>query len=100
VEWGYAMADEGLVRIYRMPGGTTDQYDKVTAAAGDVVAAGASVHLAGTTDTDLWVVEVWPSAEALAAWQESQAAGRAAQDATFDEVDVIECDLHRFLTAG
>ena len=67
------MIDQGLVRIYRMPGGTNAQYDEVVAAAGDVIAAGAEVHLAGSNESDLWVIEVWPSTEALAAWQASQA---------------------------
>jgi hypothetical protein len=42
------MNDQGLVRIYRMPGGTNAQYDEVVGAAGDVIAAGAAVHLAGS----------------------------------------------------
>jgi len=72
------MSDNGIVRIYRMPGGTNEQYDEVVAAAGDVIAAGARVHLGGSNDSDLWVIEVWPSADDLAAWLQSQAAGNAA----------------------
>ena len=93
------MIDQGLVRIYRMPGGTNAQYDEVVAAAGDVIAAGAEVHLAGSNESDLWVIEVWPSSEALAAWQASQAKGNAAQQAIFPNPEVIEFDLHRLLTA-
>jgi hypothetical protein len=66
------MSDQGIVRIYRMPGATNNQYDEVVAAAGDVIAAGARVHLGGSNDSDLWVIEVWPSADALAAWQASR----------------------------
>jgi len=91
------MNDQGLVRIYRMPGGTNAQYDEVVAAAGDVIAAGANVHLAGSNESDLWVIEVWPSAAELSAWQESQAAGNAAQAAIFPNPEVIEFDLHRLL---
>lgn len=91
------MAGDGVVRIYRMPKGTTDQYDAVVAEAGDVIAAGAQVHLAGANSSDLWVVEVWPSADALAAWQASQAAGNAAQAAILPDPEVIEFDLHRLL---
>jgi len=87
------------VRIYRMPGGTNAQYDEVVAAAGDVIAAGAAVHLAGSNDSDLWVIEVWPSAEALAAWQASQAEGNAAQQAIFPNPEVIEFELHKALSA-
>ena len=93
------MIDQGLVRIYRMPGGTNAQYDEVVAAAGDVIAAGAQVHLAGSNESDLWVIEVWPSSEALADWQASQAEGNAAQQAIFPNPEVIEFDLHRLLTA-
>ncbi len=93
------MSEQGLVRIYRMPGGTNAQYDEVVAAAGDVIAAGARVHVAGTDDTDLYVIEVWPSTEALAAWQESQTAGNAAQEAILPDPHVIEFPVHRLLTA-
>ena len=93
------MSDNGIVRIYRMPGGTNEQYDEVVAAAGDVIAAGARVHLAGSNSADLWVIEVWPSAEDLAAWQQSQAAGNAAQAAILPDPEVIEFDLHRLLVA-
>ncbi len=93
------MSDQGLVRIYRMPGGTNAQYDQVVAAAGDVIAAGARVHVAGTDDTDLYVIEVWPSTDALATWQESQVAGNAAQEAILPNPQVIEFPVHRLLTA-
>jgi len=94
------MIDQGLVRIYRMPGGTNAQYDEVVAAAGDVIAAGAEVHLAGSNESDLWVIEVWPSTEALAAWQASQAEGNAAQQAIFPNPQVIEFELHNALSAS
>jgi len=94
------MIDQGLVRIYRMPGGTNAQYDEVVAAAGDVIAAGAEVHLAGSNESDLWVIEVWPSTEALAAWQASQAEGNAAQQAIFPNPEVIEFELHNALSAS
>jgi hypothetical protein len=93
------MSGQPLVRMYRMPGGTNAQYDQVVAAAGDVIAAGATVHLAGSNETDLWVVEVWPSAEKLEAWRESQAAGNAEQQAILPNPEVIEFDLHRLLKA-
>lgn len=93
------MSDNGIVRIYRMPGATNDQYDEVVAAAGDVIAAGARVHLAGSNDSDLWVIEVWPSADDLAAWLQSQAAGNAAQAAILPNPEVIEFDLHRLLVS-
>jgi len=94
------MSEQGLVRIYRMPQGTNEQYDEVVAAAGDVIAAGAAVHLAGSNESDLWVIEVWPSADALAAWQATQAEGNQAQRAIFPNPEVIEFDLHRLLTAN
>jgi hypothetical protein len=93
------MSDNGIVRIYRMPGGTNEQYDEVVAAAGDVIAAGARVHLGGSNDSDLWVIEVWPSADDLAAWLQSQAAGNAAQAAILPDPEVIEFDLHRLLVS-
>lgn len=91
------MSDNGIVRIYRMPKGTTEQYDAVVAAAGDVIAAGARVHLAGANAEDLWVVEVWPSTEALASWQASQVAGTVAQEMILPDPEVIEFPLHRLL---
>ncbi len=93
------MSDNGIVRVYRMPGGTNEQYDEVVAAAGDVIAAGARVHLGGSNDSDLWVIEVWPSADDLAAWLQSQAAGNAAQAAILPDPEVIEFDLHRLLVS-
>jgi hypothetical protein len=87
----------GICRIYRMPGGTLDQYDAVTAAAGDALAAGAQVHLAGTDGDALYVIEVWPSREALGAWIESQPAGNEAQVALLPHPEVVEFDLHRQL---
>lgn len=93
------MGDNNIVRIYRMPGGNNDQYDEVVAAAGDVIAAGARVHLAGSNATDLWVIEAWPSARALASWQESQVAGNTAQEMILPDPEVIEFDLHRLLVA-
>lgn len=94
------MSDQGVVRIYRMPEATNEQYDEVVAAAGDVIDAGASVHLAGSNSSDLWVVEVWPSREDLAAWLQTQAAGNAAQAAILPNPEVIEFDVHRLLTKG
>lgn len=93
------MSDNGIVRVYRMPGGTNEQYDEVVAAAGDVIAAGARVHLGGSNDSDLWVIEVWPSADDLAAWLQSEAAGNAAQAAILPDPEVIEFDLHRLLVS-
>jgi len=93
------MSDQGCVRIYRMPSGTTEQYDTVVAAAGDVIAAGARVHLAGANDDDLWVIEVWPSADALAQWRAEQEAGNAAQAELLPNPEIIEFDLHRLLLA-
>lgn len=93
------MPEQSLVRIYRMPGGTNGQYDEVVAAAGDVIAAGATLHLAGSNESDLWVIEVWPSAEKLQAWRESQAAGNAEQQAILPNPEIIEFDLHRLLKA-
>lgn len=83
--------------MYRMPGGTNGQYDQVVAAAGDVIAAGARVHLAGSNSSDLWVIEMWPSVVELAAWQETQVAGNAAQEAILPDPEVIEFNLHRLL---
>ncbi len=91
------MSDNGIVRIYRMPGGTNGQYDKVVAAAGNVIAAGARVHIAGSNSSDLWVIEVWPSTVELTAWQETQVAGNAAQAAILPDPEVIEFNLHRLL---
>ena len=88
-----------VVRIYRMPGATNAQYDEVVAAAGDVIAAGAKIHLAGSNDADLWVVEVWASAEQLAAWLATQAAGNAAQEAILPDPEVFEFDVHRLMSA-
>jgi hypothetical protein len=96
---GDRMTGPELVRIYRMPGGTNAQYDEVVAAAGDVIAAGATLHLAGSNESDLWVIEVWPSADKLRAWRESQAAGSAEQQAILPNPEVIEFDLHRLLSA-
>jgi quinol monooxygenase YgiN len=83
-----------------MPGGTNPEYDEVVAAAGDVIAAGAKLHLAGSNETDLWVIEVWSSAEQLAAWLETQAVGNAAQEAILPNPEVFEFDLHRLLSAN
>ena len=93
------MTGREIVRIYRMPGGTNAEYDEVVAAAGDVIAAGAIVHLAGSNESDLWVIEVWQSADKLHAWRESQAAGNAEQQAVLPNPEVIEFDLHRLLSA-
>lgn len=90
---------EEVVRVYRMPGGTNAQYDQVVAAAGDVIAAGAKIHLGGSNDTDLWVIEVWSSREQLAAWLESQAAGNAAQAELLPDPEVFEFPLHRLLSS-
>jgi len=87
-----------IARIYQMPGGTLGAYDEVIAAAGDVIAAGAEVHLAGEAEGTLFVVEVWESREALDAWMKDQPEGTAAERALLPEPVVTEFDVHRLLT--
>ena len=94
------MSDSDIVRIYRMPGGTKGHYDALVEASDDVMAAGAKVHLAGSNDSDLWVVEVWSSPEELAAWKESQAAGNEDVLASVPDAEVIEFDLHQLLATS
>lgn len=93
------MTPMAICRIYEIPGATTAQYDEVTALAGDVVAAGAQVHVAGTAGTSLYVVEVWDSREALDAWLASQREAAAAQAQVMAAARWIDVDVHRVLTA-
>jgi hypothetical protein len=89
----------GLCGTYRMPGGTLDQYDAVTAAARDVRAAGAQLHAAGSDGDALYVVEIWPSRAALEAWIERQPVGNEAQAALLPDPEVVEFDRHGHLQA-
>lgn len=88
-----------ICRIYEIPGATTAQYDEVTALAGDVAAAGAQVHVAGTAGNSLYVVEVWESRQALDAWLASQAQAVAAQAQVMATARWIDVDVHRLITA-
>lgn len=86
-----------MCRIYEIPGATTEQYDEVTALAGDVLEAGARVHVAGTAGNSLYVIEVWESPEALQQWLASQQQAAAAQAQVMAAARWVDLDVHRML---
>lgn len=86
-----------ICRIYEMRGASLSAYDQVTAAAGDVVAAGGTLHIAGANDEALYVIEVWPDRDSLNAWLSSQAEANELQEQLLPMPRIAEFEVHNAL---
>jgi quinol monooxygenase YgiN len=82
-----------------IPGGTLEQYDRVTAAMGEEPSPGLLVHFAGISDGRLFVVDVWESREAyekhLAKVRSIEAVGEAV--AALPPFTHREFEIHRLV---
>jgi hypothetical protein len=64
-----------ILMVQKLPGATTEQYDRVTALLGvaEALPAGLISHMAGATEEDgLLIVDVWQSAEDFQAFAETR----------------------------
>jgi len=82
-----------ICRIYDVPGATLEQYDRVNERVGTEKPEGARVHIAGTTDRGLQVIEVWDSSEDIERYM-SAGLGAALEEMELPEPTITEFEVH------
>lgn len=83
-----------ICRIYEVEGATLEQYDEVDAKFPENP-AGATLHVAGSADGTLYVVEIWETAQHADDYMATGIA-EAIEAAGIGEPSVTEFEVHNF----
>jgi hypothetical protein len=84
-----------ICRIYDVAGATIDEYEKVAGQIDMDKPKGAHVHIAGTNDRGLQVIEVWDSQEDIDRYMDA-GLGKAMQAANLPQQPAItQFEVHK-----
>ncbi len=84
-----------ICRIYDVAGATLEQYDEVDRKVGPDKPEGVHLHVAGTTDDGLKIIEVWDSPEHIERYMTESGLGEALEEAQVPEPEVTEFEVHK-----
>jgi hypothetical protein len=83
-----------ICRIYDVPGATIEQYEEVAGKINMDKPQGAQVHIAGTNDRGLQVIEVWNSQEDIDRYMNA-GLGEAMQAAKLPKPAITDFEVHK-----